>query len=65
MTVIRVPDMMCNNCVKRISNILTEDGLKFKVSLDDKSVEIDGSEDDVRMAVNDIEDLGFTPEIVA
>lgn len=65
MTVIRVPDMMCNNCVKRISNILNEDGLKFKVSLDDKSVEIDGSEDDVRMAVNDIEDLGFTPEIVA
>ena len=42
MTTISVPDMMCENCVKRITNALTAAELKFSVSLDTKTVTIDG-----------------------
>ena len=48
MTTISVPDMMCENCVKRITNALTEAELKFTVSLPDKTVTIDGCQHCVR-----------------
>ena len=63
MTKIAVPDMMCENCVKRITNSLTEADLKFSVSLEEKTVTIDGCENCVKTAVSELEDLGFTPEI--
>ena len=37
MTTIKVPDMMCENCVKRITNALTAAELKFQVDLAEKS----------------------------
>ena len=63
MTKIAVPDMMCENCVKRITNALTEADLKFSVSLEENTVTIDGCENCVKTAVSELEDLGFTPEI--
>jgi len=63
MTTIRVPDMMCENCVRRITNALTEANLKFQVSLEAKTVTVDGSDVCAKTAVNELEDLGFTPEI--
>lgn len=48
MTTIKVPDMMCENCVKRITNALTAAELKFQVSLADKNVTIDGCENCVK-----------------
>ena len=63
MTTISVPDMMCENCVKRITNALTEADLKFTVSLADKTVAIDGCQNCVKTAVGELEDLGFTPEV--
>ena len=63
MTKIAVPDMMCENCVKRITNAMTEADLKFSVSLEEKTVNIDGCENCVKTAVSELEDLGFTPEI--
>ena len=65
MTTIKVPDMMCENCVKRITNALTAAELKFQVSLADKNVTIDGCENCVKTAVSELEDLGFTPEVPA
>ena len=62
MTTISVPDMMCENCVKRISNALTEAELKFSVSLPDKTVIIDGCQHCVQSAIEALEDLGFTPK---
>ena len=59
MTTIKVPDMMCENCVKRITNALTAAELKFQVSL------ADGCENCVKTAVSELEDLGFTPEVQA
>ena len=63
MTKISVPDMMCENCVKRITNALTEADLKFEVSLPDKIVTVDGYEYCVKTAVSELEYLGFTPEV--
>ena len=65
MKTIKVPDMMCENCVKRITNALTEAQLKFTVSLESKSVTIDGCEHCLKTAVEELEDLGFTPEVQA
>ena len=61
MTTISVPDMMCENCVKRITNALTAAGLKFQVSLETKTVTIDGCDNCVKTALSELEDLGFTP----
>jgi len=55
--------MMCENCVKRITNALTAAELKFTVSLPDKTVTIDGCDNCVKTAVSELEDLGFTPEV--
>ena len=63
MTTISVPDMMCENCVKRITNALPQAELKFTVSLADKTVTIDGCQNCVKTAVGELEDLGFTPEV--
>ena len=64
MKTIKVPDMMCENCVKRITNALNEAELKFNVSLADKTVTIDGC-DCLKTALEELEDLGFTPEAQA
>ena len=63
MTSISVPDMMCENCVKRITNALNEAELKFSVELASKTVTIDGCQHCVKTAVEELEDLGFTPEV--
>ena len=63
MTTISVPDMMCENCVKRITTALSEADLKFTVSLADKTVTIAGCQNCVKTAVGELEDLGFTPEV--
>ena len=57
MTTISVPDMMCENCVKRITNALTAAELKFSVSLDTKTVTVDGCDNCVKTAVSELEDL--------
>ena len=62
MPTIKVPDMMCENCVKRITLALAEAELKFEVSLAEKSVAIDGCEHCVKTAMEALEDLGFSPE---
>ena len=60
---ISVPDMMCENCVKRITNALNEAELKFEVSLADKTVTIDGCQHCLNTAMGELEDLGFTPAV--
>ena len=60
--VISVPDMHCDACVKRITNALNAAELKFSVSLENRTVTIDGCEHCLKTAVNELEDLGFTPK---
>ena len=63
MPIISVPDMMCENCVKRITTALTDAELKFSVSLADKTVTNDGCQHSLSTAMSELEDLGFTPEV--
>lgn len=59
MAVLYVDAMHCEHCVARIQKALGEAGLKFTVSLADKSVTVDADEAGVRKAAEEIEDLGF------
>ncbi len=58
-TVLDVPDMHCEMCVKRITDSLTKANLHFSVSLADKTVTIDGDAGAVSTAVTELDDLGF------
>ena len=59
MPVIKVADMHCEKCVARITKLLTEEGLDFYVSLEDKSVTINGCQHCVKTALEALDDLGF------
>ena len=59
MTVLKVPGMHCEGCVKRIENALREAEIQGIVSLAEKTVSVDGCEDCVKTAISEIEDLGF------
>ncbi|MCI2058652.1 MAG: heavy-metal-associated domain-containing protein [Oscillibacter sp.] len=64
MKIISVPDMMCSSCVKRITDALRAAGLSFTVSLEQKSVSVEGAPHCVETAVSVLEDLGFTPKVL-
>ncbi len=57
MTILKVDDMHCEMCVKRISNALTEANIKFEVSLSSKTVEVEDSK--IALAIDELDDLGF------
>ena len=59
MPVIKVADMHCEKCVARITKLLTEEGLDFSVSLEDKTVTVNGCEHCVKTALEALDDLGF------
>jgi copper chaperone CopZ len=59
MAVIKVADMHCEKCLARITNLLTEEGLDFSVSLENKTVTINGCEHCVKTALDALDDLGF------
>ncbi len=59
MTTLKVPDMHCENCVKRITNAFNAAKLSFQVSLENKTVTIDGDENCVKTAIQELDDLGF------
>ena len=60
MKVIKVEGMHCDACVDRITKAMTEEGLKFEVSLPNKTVTIDETdEEQIRTALETLDDLGF------
>lgn len=59
MIILSVPEMMCSNCVKRINTALGSTELKYSVSLDDKTVTIDGGPDCAARAAEKLEEIGF------
>lgn len=63
MSKIYVPDMHCENCVKRITVALKEAGIDATVELASQTVTVNGCAHCLEKAKNEIYDLGFTPEI--
>lgn len=61
---ILVSDIHCIKCVERIEKALSATGINFSVDLERKTVTVDGCEHCLKTAVSEIEDLGFTPEII-
>lgn len=62
MTVLNVPEMHCKNCVARITRALNDAGLVFNISLQARTVTINGDEAAVAKARSEMEDLGFETE---
>lgn len=60
---ILVPDMHCEHCSNRIINALKSEGINFSVSLDEKTVTVNGCEHCKERALLVLSDLGFTPEV--
>ena len=51
--------MSCSHCVDRISKALTEEKLDFIVSLEQKTVQINGGDADVSRAIDVLDDVGY------
>ncbi len=62
MITFRVPEIMCGGCVARIEKGLQEAGVDASVSLQDKTVTVNGCEKCAAKAVGVLEDLGFSAE---
>ena len=60
MAVLKVEEMHCEKCVERITKALSAAELDFSVSLEDKTVTINGCEHCVKTAVSELDDLGFS-----
>lgn len=59
MRVLKVEEMHCGKCVERISKAMTAEGLDYQVSLEEKTVSIDGCDTCVAKAIEILDDLGF------
>jgi len=64
MTTLKVPDMHCNHCVARIETALKAAGIEHSISLEEKTVTVDGCENCVKTAISELDDLGFDAEII-
>ena len=59
MVTLKVPDMMCSNCVKRITKALDAEGMKFTVTLGSKTVALDEGAEKVPAAVAALKAAGY------
>lgn len=60
MKTLKVPGMMCNMCVKRISKALTEEGIEANIDLSMKTVSV--AEEVAAKVIDILDDLGFDAE---
>lgn len=60
MKILKVKEMSCQHCVERITKVLEAANINFEVSLETKTVKIDGDEEIIRKAVEELDDIGFT-----
>ncbi len=60
---ITVPEMHCEHCVARIQTALKSKGLNFNVSLDTKTVTLDGCEHCLSTTLETLDDLGFSGQV--
>lgn len=54
---LKVEEMHCMNCVKRIGSALQNEGIAFEINLEEKSVRIDN--DKAYLVIDMLDNLGF------
>lgn len=59
MTVLQVPQISCEHCVARITKALTEENIDFVISLEEKTVQINGDEHAASRAIEALDDIGY------
>ena len=59
MITLKVPDMMCSNCVKHITKALDAEKMKFTVTLGSKTVELDEGAEKVPAAIAALKAAGY------
>lgn len=59
MITLMVPDMMCANCVKRVTKALDAEGMKFTVALGSKTVALDEGAEKVPAAIAALKAAGY------
>lgn len=64
MTTLNVKEMSCNHCVERIHKALEAAKIEHSVDLETKTVQVEGGKDCVATAIEELEDIGFTAEVV-
>lgn len=60
MRILKTEEMSCNHCVERIHKALEAAEIKHEISLENKTVSIDGCDHCVTSATEILDDLGFT-----
>ncbi len=63
MTVLKVEEMHCNKCVQRITDAMEAAKIDCTVSLENKTVTVNGCENCVKSAIAELDDLGFSAVI--
>ncbi len=64
MATLKVKEMSCNHCVERIHKALEAVNIQHNVDLETKTVQIDGTPENVATAIEELADIGFTAEAV-
>lgn len=62
MQTLKVKEMSCNHCVERIHKALEAVDIKHTIDLDSKTVTIDGCDNCIKTAIEELADIGFTAE---
>lgn len=64
MTTLKVNNMTCEHCVKRINEALNEAKIKHEINLSDKSVKVEADKMELLEVFDSLESMGYEAEVV-
>lgn len=64
MITLYVEEMSCGHCVERIGSTLSKAEVIHTIDLDKKQVAIDGDHEMVELAIEELDDIGFSAKIL-
>jgi copper chaperone len=64
MTTLKVNNMTCEHCVKRINDALDEAKIKHEINLSDKSVKVEADKMELLEVFDSLESMGYEAEVV-
>jgi copper chaperone len=64
MTTLKVNNMTCEHCVKRINDALDEAKIKHEINLSDQSVKVEADKMELLEVFDSLESMGYEAEVV-